>query len=57
MTKLFEQTIPEMAMGGAAIVLLDEVETLAVSRHKLSLDANPQMSIAQPMLRCLAWTG
>ena len=41
MTKLFEQTIPEMAIGGAAIVLLDEVETLAVSRHKLSFDANP----------------
>ena len=28
-------------MTGAAIVLLDEVETLAVSRHQLSLDANP----------------
>jgi AAA+ superfamily predicted ATPase len=41
MTKLFEQTIPEMAMDGAAIVLLDEVETLAVSRHKLSFEANP----------------
>jgi pachytene checkpoint protein 2 len=41
MTKLFEQTIPELAMSGAAIVLLDEVETLAVSRHKLSFDANP----------------
>lgn len=41
MTKLFDQTIPEAAMGGAAIVLLDEVETLAVSRHKLSFDANP----------------
>ncbi len=39
--KLFEQTIPEMAMHGAAIVLLDEVETLAVSRHQLSLEANP----------------
>ena len=26
--KLFEHTIPEMAMNGAAIVLLDEVETL-----------------------------
>lgn len=39
--KLFEQTIPELAMNGAAIVLLDEVETLAVSRHHLSLDANP----------------
>ena len=39
--KLFEQTIPEIAMDGPAIVLLDELETLAVSRHKLSLDANP----------------
>jgi AAA+ superfamily predicted ATPase len=39
--KLFEHTIPEMAVNGAAIVLLDEVETLAVSRHQLSLDANP----------------
>jgi len=39
--KLFEQTLPELAMDGVAIVLLDEVETLAVSRHKLSLDANP----------------
>ena len=39
--KLFEQTIPEMAINGAAIVLLDEVETLAVSRHQLSLEANP----------------
>lgn len=39
--KLFEQTLPEMAMDGVAIVLLDEVETLAVSRHRLSLDANP----------------
>lgn len=40
-TKLFEQTIPEIAMGGVAIVLLDEVETIAVSRHQLSLEANP----------------
>jgi pachytene checkpoint protein 2 len=39
--KLFEQTIPELAMHGAVIVLLDEVETLAVSRHQLSLEANP----------------
>lgn len=39
--KLFHQTIPELAMDGAAIVLLDEVETLAVSRHQLSLEANP----------------
>jgi SpoVK/Ycf46/Vps4 family AAA+-type ATPase len=39
--KLFEHTIPELAMNGAAIVLIDEVETLAVSRHQLSLGANP----------------
>src|SRR6516162_6527500 len=39
--KLFEQTIPELGMDGAAIVLLDEVETLAVDRHQLSLEANP----------------
>ena len=39
--KLFEQTIPEIAMDGAAIVLLDEVETIAASHHKLSFDANP----------------
>jgi AAA+ superfamily predicted ATPase len=39
--KLFEHTIPEFAMDGVAIVLLDEVETLAVSRHRLSLEANP----------------
>ena len=39
--KLFEQTIPELAMETVAIVLLDELETLAVSRHQLSLEANP----------------
>ena len=39
--KLFEQTLPEIAMDGVAIVLLDELETLAVSRHRLSLEANP----------------
>jgi AAA+ superfamily predicted ATPase len=39
--KLFEQTIPELAMDEVAIVLLDELETLAVSRHRLSLEANP----------------
>jgi pachytene checkpoint protein 2 len=39
--KLFEKTIPEFAMPGAAIVLLDEIETLAVDRQQLSLEANP----------------
>lgn len=39
--KLFEKTIPELAMHGAVIALLDEVETLAVSRHQLSFEANP----------------
>jgi len=40
-TKLFEQTLPEAAMGGAAVILLDEIETLASDRQKLSLEANP----------------
>lgn len=40
-SKLFEATIPEAAINGVAIVLLDEIETLAVDRQKLSLDANP----------------
>lgn len=39
--KLFEQTLPELAMAGPALVLLDEVETLAVSRYQLSMEANP----------------
>lgn len=38
---LFGNTIAEYAMAGPTIVLLDEVETLAVDRSKLSLDANP----------------
>jgi AAA+ superfamily predicted ATPase len=38
---LFSQAIAEAAMAGPTIVLLDEVETLAVDRSKLSLDANP----------------
>lgn len=39
--KLFEHTLPELAITGPALVLLDEVETLAVSRHQLSMEANP----------------
>jgi AAA+ superfamily predicted ATPase len=39
--KLFEQTIPELAINGPVLVLLDEIETLVVSRHQLSLEANP----------------
>lgn len=38
---LFKQTIPEAGMGGFAVVLLDEVETLAADRKKMSLEANP----------------
>ncbi|MDE2474124.1 MAG: AAA family ATPase [Alphaproteobacteria bacterium] len=38
---LFSQSIAEAASEGPTIVLLDEVETLAVDRSKLSLDANP----------------
>jgi SpoVK/Ycf46/Vps4 family AAA+-type ATPase len=38
---LFAQAIAEAASLGPTIVLLDEVETLAVDRAKLSMDANP----------------
>jgi SpoVK/Ycf46/Vps4 family AAA+-type ATPase len=40
-TKLFQQTIPELAGNGPVIVLLDEVETLIADRQQLSLEANP----------------
>jgi SpoVK/Ycf46/Vps4 family AAA+-type ATPase len=39
--KLFHQTIPEFAGGRPCIVLLDEVETLAPDRQRMSLEANP----------------
>lgn len=38
---LFSQSIAELAAAGPTIVLLDEVETLAADRSKLSLEANP----------------
>lgn len=38
---LFSQSIAEVASGGPTIVLLDEVETLAADRSKMSLEANP----------------
>lgn len=40
-TKLFQQTIPEIAAGGPTVVLLDEVETMIASRRRMSLEANP----------------
>lgn len=40
-SELFSQSVAEAAMNGQVIVLLDEVETLAVDRSKLSMDANP----------------
>ena len=40
-TKLFQQVIPEHSVNGPCIVLLDEVETLAADRLRLSLEANP----------------
>lgn len=40
-TKLFQQTIPDLEHNGPCIVLLDEVETLAADRQRLSLEANP----------------
>jgi AAA+ superfamily predicted ATPase len=40
-TTLFGRTIPESGIKGPAIVLLDEVETLAADRRRMSLEANP----------------
>lgn len=40
-SKVFSQTIPELAMSMPTIVLLDEVETLAAERQRMSLEANP----------------
>lgn len=40
-TKIFQQTIPELASTGPVVVLLDEVETLVADRQQLSLEANP----------------
>lgn len=39
--ELFSQSIAEQATGGPTIVLLDEVETLAADRTRMSLEANP----------------
>jgi len=39
--QLFGESIRESAMHGPTIVLLDEVETLAADRGKLSMEANP----------------
>lgn len=39
--ELFSQSIAEQAANGPTIVLLDEVETLAADRAKMSLEANP----------------
>jgi pachytene checkpoint protein 2 len=38
---LLSQTVAEQAARGPLIVLLDEVETLAADRSRMSLDANP----------------
>jgi pachytene checkpoint protein 2 len=40
-SELFSQAIAEAAGEGPTIVLLDEVETLAADRSKMSLEANP----------------
>lgn len=40
-TRLLGTTIAEHADTGPVIVLLDEVETLAVARSRISMDANP----------------
>lgn len=38
---IFAQSIAESASAGPTIVLLDEVETLAADRSKMSFEANP----------------
>lgn len=40
-SELFSQSIAEAAAAGPTIVLLDEAETLAADRSKMSLEANP----------------
>ncbi|HEY0395666.1 MAG TPA: AAA family ATPase [Candidatus Elarobacter sp.] len=40
-SELFAQSIAEASSAGPTIVLLDEVETLAVDRSKVSFEANP----------------
>ena len=40
-SELFSQAIAEAAGSGPTVVLLDEVETLAADRSKMSLEANP----------------
>ena len=40
-SELFSQSVAEAATNGPTIVLLDEVETLAADRMKLSFEANP----------------
>jgi len=40
-SELFSQTISEQAVHGPTVVLLDEVETLAADRSRMSLEANP----------------
>jgi AAA+ superfamily predicted ATPase len=40
-SELFSQTISEQASNGPTLVLLDEVETLAADRSRMSLEANP----------------
>ena len=40
-TKLFHEIIPEFADKDPCIVLLDEVETLAPDRQRMSFEANP----------------
>jgi AAA+ superfamily predicted ATPase len=40
-SELFSQSIAEAATKGPTVVLLDEVETLAADRSKMSMEANP----------------
>src|SRR5665213_3272944 len=39
--QLFEEELPQLAEAGPIVVVLDEIEVLAVSRSQASMDINP----------------
>lgn len=41
MRRLLQETVADRAAMGPVVLLLDEVETLAADRYRLSLEANP----------------
>lgn len=57
--RLFQEEIPALAQDGPLIVVLDEMEGLAVSRSQMSLDINPADIFrgTAALLRSLDWMG